>query len=93
MNHMKIFNVLILILLILYLNSGCSSSLNDQIKSGNLNEVISNIQNEGNINYKDKSGKTPLHHSAAYGQMEIAKYLVSNGADSGVTLYKYEHRP
>jgi len=81
---MKIFNVLILILLIIFLNSGCSSLLNDPFKSGNLNEVISNIQDEGSINYKDKSGKTPLHHSASYGQMEIAKYLVSNGADINV---------
>lgn len=88
MRYMKIFNVFILILLIAFFNIGCSSSLNDvlidAIRSGNLDEVVSNIQDNRNINYKDKSGKTPLHHAAAYGQMEIANYLVSNGADINV---------
>ena len=48
------------------------------IQKGNLNEVISAIKGKGDINYKDESGKTPLHHSAAHGQMDIARYLVSN---------------
>ena len=81
---MKIFNVFILILLIVFLNSGCSSSPNDMIQKGNLNEVISAIKGKGDINYKDEFGKTPLHHSAAYGQIDTVKYLVSHGADINV---------
>jgi ankyrin repeat protein len=78
---MKIFNVLILILFFIFFNNGCSSSLNGAVKSGNLNQVKSNIQGKGNVDYKDGSGKTPLHHSAVHGQIDIAKYLVSKGAN------------
>jgi ankyrin repeat protein len=81
---MKVSNVFILILLIIFCNSGCSSSPNNSIQKGDLNDVISTIQGKGDINYKDDSGRTPLHHSAAYGQMDIARYLVSHGADINV---------
>ena len=81
---MKVSNVFILILIIIFLNSGCSTSPNNAIQRGDLNGVISTIKDKGNINYKDESGKTPLHHSAAHGQMDIARYLVSHGADINV---------
>jgi ankyrin repeat protein len=78
---MKKISVFILFLLIIVLNSGCSPSVKEATKSGNIAEVLTRVKNEGNINYKDKSGYTPLHYAAEYGQMEIAQYLVSNGAN------------
>lgn len=81
---MKVSNVFVLILLIIFLNIGCSSSPIDAIQRGDLNDVISIIKGKGDLNYKDESGKTPLHRSAAYGQIDIARYLVSHGADINV---------
>ena len=33
------------------------------------------------LNAKDQSGSTPLHHSAARGELAVAKFLLANGAD------------
>jgi len=57
-------------------------SLRQAIEDGDLNGVHLFIQcNKALLNVLDKSGYTPLHYAAYYGQLEIARYLVAEGAD------------
>jgi ankyrin repeat protein len=68
--------------LIILLTSGCAVSLNEAIQKGDFKSVKSIIEKDSNsINIQNDEGETPLHRAILMGNLEIAKYLVSNGAN------------
>lgn len=58
------------------------SALLDAAKKGNLARVMKLVTPE-NINCRDVQGRnsTPLHLAAGYNNLEVAEYLLENGAD------------
>ena len=51
-----------------------------EIQSGN-NELVREAVNELGIEVKDTYGRTPLINAAFYGNMDLLKWLISEGAD------------
>lgn len=61
---------------------GQSGELSESLKRSDLSNVIANIMISTNINEKDAAnGSTPLHRAVNYDRIDIAKYLISKGAD------------
>ena len=58
------------------------SALLDAAKKGNLSRV-QKLLTKDNINCRDSQGRnsTPLHLAAGYNNLEVAEYLLENGAD------------
>ena len=58
------------------------SALLDAAKKGNLSRVQKLLTPE-NINCRDSQGRnsTPLHLAAGYNNLEVAEFLLENGAD------------
>lgn len=55
-------------------------ALHDAIRTKNI-ELVKVLVSPENINLKNESGTTPLHIATQLNQYEIAKYLISKGAD------------
>ena len=58
------------------------SALLDAAKKGNLSRV-QKLLTKDNINCRDSQGRnsTPLHLAAGYNNLEVAEFLLENGAD------------
>ncbi len=54
------------------------------VKKGDINLLKIAIAKNGDLNYRDEKGRTPLHWSAFYGDVETAKVLISHGADISI---------
>jgi ankyrin repeat protein len=75
----------------LLLVAGCrgpkpTMRLDTALREGNVDEVHANLQwPQGKFGYgindpMNKTGVMPLHVAARFGQLEVVKYLVANGA-------------
>ena len=61
---------------------GCGGTpLAHAAKTGSIEIVKILLNNNANVNPKDKDGDTPLHSSSMNGHLEITKLLVNRGAD------------
>ncbi|GBM48535.1 Ankyrin repeat, PH and SEC7 domain containing protein secG, partial [Araneus ventricosus] len=49
-------------------------------QKGDLNKIVSLIQNGENVNEADSEGRRPLHYAASNGHLKVAKYLLMMGA-------------
>lgn len=66
-----------------------NKSLKEIIEEGDLSLVKFFIEhNKRFLNQLDEKGYTPLHYSARYGQIEIARYLVAENADLDIPTTK-----
>jgi len=66
-------------------------SLHEAIKDGDLSDVQLFIRcNKAILNKSDECGYTPLHYAAHYEQIEIARYLLAEGADVNAASFKHE---
>ena len=83
---MKTWHVLLLAMSFILMINGCFATINhavlNAVQKGDLNDVISVISRDRTkVNERDKDGYTPLHEAVYNGHLEIAKYLISQGAD------------
>jgi len=53
----------------------------DAVKEGDIAKVKNLLIRGANVNAKDKDGRTPLHHAATIGHVEIARFLLERGAN------------
>jgi len=51
------------------------------VKKGDLSKVQELVQEGADVNFKTRSGDTPLHVAASNGHLEIFDFLLKNGAD------------
>jgi len=54
----------------------------DFAASGNIEEVQSLVQSNIGVNFSDYDKRTPLHLAVVEGHVELAKWLIDNGADT-----------
>ncbi|RKY12425.1 MAG: hypothetical protein DRP65_01275 [Planctomycetota bacterium] len=61
----------------------CEIEMLFAVRTDNINELINLIEQGADINWKDSKmeGVTALHEAARKGNIEIARYLLQNGAD------------
>ena len=64
---------------------GDTASLFSAVHSGNIDGIILAVESGIDINAQDDRGATPLHIAAFRGEVEIAEYLLSEGADTTIT--------
>lgn len=64
---------------------GDAASLFSAVHSGNIDGIILAVESGIDINAQDDRGATPLHIAAFRGEVEIAEYLLSEGADTTIT--------
>lgn len=67
----------------------CAVTENNSIettKSGETAFVQLSIEDDADVNRRDKTGQTPLHHACYSGQFEIVKHLVENGANVNIEV-------
>ena len=64
---------------------GDAASLFSAVHSGNIDGIILAVESGIDINAQDDRGATPLHMAAFRGEVEIAEYLLSEGADTTIT--------
>lgn len=55
--------------------------VNTKIDKGNILNVLKMMMQQGGINIKDASGKTPLHCAAQTGHLEMVRFLTEQGAN------------
>uniref|UniRef100_A0A7C1CEZ6 Uncharacterized protein n=1 Tax=Thermofilum adornatum TaxID=1365176 RepID=A0A7C1CEZ6_9CREN len=58
-----------------------NKALLEAVKKGNLSKVQELVQEGAHVNFKTRSGDTPLHVAASKGHLEIFDFLLKNGAD------------
>ena len=82
---MKIRHILLLPFVILLFLNGCSGTEKKATQSGDLDDIKSRISKDpAKINERNEFGYSPLHMAVREGEIEIVKYLVSQGADVNV---------
>ena len=64
---------------------GDAALLFSAVHSGNIDGIILAVESGIDINAQDDRGATPLHIAAFRGEVEIAEYLLSEGADTTIT--------
>ena len=64
---------------------GDAVSLFSAVHSGNIEGIILAVESGIDVNAQDDRGATPLHIAAFRGEVEIAEYLLSEGADPPIT--------
>lgn len=60
--------------------------LSTAVKNNDIDKVKLLVENGANVNEKDKSGSTPLHHAAWMNAIDIMEYLLENKADPNVYI-------
>ncbi|MDQ7823256.1 MAG: ankyrin repeat domain-containing protein [Candidatus Eremiobacteraeota bacterium] len=77
------FIILALLTIILFTGSACADeSLSQAIREGDFGEVQAVLTyNRGLVNSPDKHKSMPLHVAAREGRLEIAQFLIEQGAD------------
>jgi len=58
-----------------------NKALLEAVKKGDLSKVQELVQEGADVNFKTRSGDTPLHIAASKGHLEILDFLLKNGAD------------
>lgn len=72
-------NVLFLVITIFFLAS--CATIHDKAGSGDISGFKSFLSEGGNVNKKDKLGRTPLMLAVKEGKLDMIRYLLENGAD------------
>lgn len=81
-NRMALTQIIICAITFLSFTPAIGAEIHDVSQQGNIDSVKALLQvNPELINLADETGHTPLHYAAAGGQTEVAKYLISEGAD------------
>jgi hypothetical protein len=76
------FRVLLLASSFLLMLAGCSSALHVAAEKGNVKEVLECIDNGADVNGKQgKMQYTPLWYAASEGHADVARLLITRGAD------------
>jgi len=85
---MKTWHGLLLAMSFILVINGCVATMNhavlNAVRKGDLNDVISVLSRDRDrtaVNERDEDGYTPLHEAVYNGHFEIAKYLISQGAN------------
>ena len=84
---MKEYNEEIVKLLI---GKGTNVSLNAAAFIGDINRVKAFVEGNGSVDEADASGQTPLHYAAAGNHMDIAEFLISEGAKIDAVAGKWK---
>jgi len=63
-----------------------TESLFEAVRKGDTEQVRKLITPPVDVNAKDKKGQTPLHFAARHGHEQIARLLISGGADVNVNM-------
>ena len=71
-----------------YANYCCSCPINlnenpffRAIQVGNIDDVITFIENGSNVNQIDENGATPLHFAVGWGHVNVVERLIKEGAN------------
>jgi uncharacterized protein len=75
---------LVLFVMTIFAMIGCTSTIHQAAKNGNVAAIQKFINSGIEVNSKDENGQTPLFLAASYGQTEAIKLLLSHGADVNV---------
>ncbi len=74
--------ILTLIVVLLSLNSTNAQSIFEEIKTGNLKQITTLLQNDSKLlELKDEAGNTPLHIAIENNKNDIVLYLIKSGSD------------
>ena len=65
---------------------GCGPSIHEAAWTGNIKLIKQLIDSDIDVNVKRNRGETPLHIAARFSRYEVAKLLISNGADVNLSL-------
>jgi ankyrin repeat protein len=60
---------------------GCGESIHHAAWDDDIGAIQVKLNAGENINAKDESGRTPLHHAIEHGNLNVVKFLIDNGAD------------
>ncbi len=81
--HMGFANTLIGVFTFLFVMVGAADEIHDASQQGNIDRVKTLVEENADlVNLADETGHTPLHYAAAGGQVEIARFLISEKADA-----------
>jgi len=89
----------VLIVCVLFCFGCTTNNIHKASLSGEIEKVLAYIQDEEDINVKDKNGMTPLMYAVSLNNIRIMEILISNGADVNIKNNKgqtslqqaYEH--
>ncbi len=73
--------LLVCFFFLLAMSEGFCAPIHEAVKSGNVNTVVSLIEQGVSLDTRDSDGLTPLHVAASKGHKEIALLLLEKGAD------------
>jgi len=79
----------LLMLVFLFSLGACAVTENNLIetaKSGETTLVQQLVEDGADVNCRDKTGQTPLHHACYFGHFDIVKHLVENGANVNIEV-------
>ena len=81
-NRMAFIKILSCAITLLAFAPVMGAEIHDLSQQGDIDSVKALVQGDpGLIDLADETGHTPLHYAAASGQTEVAKFLVSEGAN------------
>ncbi|MDH4210229.1 MAG: ankyrin repeat domain-containing protein [candidate division WOR-3 bacterium] len=80
--HMGFAKTLIGVFTFLFVMVGAADEIHDASQQGDIDRVKTLVEENAElVNLADETGHTPLHYAAAGGQVEIARFLISEKAD------------
>ena len=79
----QVINRISALFLVALLAAGCASNKSFHIPAGkgDLEKVKTEVEGGRDIDSMDAAGQTALMYAAENGQMDVVRYLISNGAD------------